>query len=164
MRAWEKYGAENFEITTITECKIEELHELEKYYIKELHSHMSEWGYNISWGGDSPMRGRKQSDEARKKISDAGKGNKYRLGTTASDETRKKMSESKKGNRNSVGKIPSDETRKKLSIATSGENNHNFGKSMSDETKKKLSESQKKRWEKLRNENKKNISLDPPVA
>lgn len=42
-------------------------------------------------------KGRIHSDEDRRKISEAGKGNKYNLGHTASVETRMKMSEAHKG-------------------------------------------------------------------
>ena len=67
-------------------------------------------------------KGKKLSDETRKKLSEANKGKKL------SDETRKKMSD--------VKKDISDETRKKMSDAKKG-------KQLSDETKKKLSEARK---------------------
>ena len=62
------------------------------------------------------------------------KGNKYNLGKHRSEETKKKLSEANKGEKNPMyGKHLSEETKKKLSEA-------NKGKHLSDEAKKKLSE------------------------
>ena len=67
--AWNLYGEENFSIYTLELCEIDLLNEREIFWIKELHSHISEWGYNVSWGGDSFMRGRHHTDESKEKIS-----------------------------------------------------------------------------------------------
>lgn len=51
-----KYGKENFKIEEI--CRTDDSHwkELETFYIKLYHTHYTEGGYNISWGGDyNPM-------------------------------------------------------------------------------------------------------------
>jgi group I intron endonuclease len=68
--AYNKYGKENFIIYIIEECDINFLNEKEIFWIKELHSHISENGYNISWGGSSGMSGLKHSDETKRKLSE----------------------------------------------------------------------------------------------
>lgn len=51
-----KYGKDNFKIEEICRCDDSHWEELEKFYIKEYHTHYTEGGYNVSWGGDSnPM-------------------------------------------------------------------------------------------------------------
>lgn len=51
-----KYGRENFIIKEICQCEDEHWRELETFYIKHYHTHYTEGGYNISWGGDTnPM-------------------------------------------------------------------------------------------------------------
>lgn len=72
-------------------------------------------------------KGRKFSDEHRKKISDAKKD--------MSDETKKKISENHKG---MLGKRHSEETKRKISEG-------NKGKQLTEETKKKMSEKAKGR-------------------
>ena len=69
--------------------------------------------------------------EVRKKISEAQKGNTYRLGTKHSEETKQKMSESLKGQKRS------EETKKKISESLKG-NTYRLGTKVSEETKKKM--------------------------
>jgi len=100
-RAAQKYGYEAFKKEVICYCEPDELNELEEYYIRELHTHCSENGYNLTWGGDGvgagedhplygvtgedhPSWGRKNSTETLKRMSDAHKG------ITHSDEAKKK--------------------------------------------------------------------------
>ena len=154
--SWNKYGEENFELIIFEECKLEELNDKEKYYIKEFETFKFEFGYNKDKGGNgiakevgdyfaemvskanierikngfiNPMLGKHHTEEAKRKISEKAKGR------VVSEETRKKTSESSK-NRPPV----SDETRKKLSVSNSGERNAMFNKHHSDESKKHLSE------------------------
>lgn len=50
-----KYGQINFKCYILEYCTIDELDEKEKYWINELNSHCSKWGYNLTWGGqDAP--------------------------------------------------------------------------------------------------------------
>lgn len=90
--------------------------------------------------------GKPLSDEHRKKLSESGKGKHskphkpHKPHKPFSDETRKKMSDAMKGERNPMyGKTRSDETRRKISESQKG-------KPKSDETKRKIAESQKARW------------------
>jgi group I intron endonuclease len=145
---WTLYGEKNFKFFIIEECPIALLDEKEIYWIKELHSHSTENGYNISWGGEFIMRGLLHSEETKKKMSENmrdifGKNNpmfgknhsgetkkklsEINIGKKASEETKKKMGESHRG------KYHSEESKKKMSNALKG-------KAKSEETKKKLSE------------------------
>lgn len=110
-RAIEKYGYDAFEKEVVCYCSEEELNELEKHYIKLLHTHRSENGYNLTWGGDGvgagedhplfgingeahPSWGRKHSEETLKKLSDSHKGVRH------SEEAKRKIADAKKGQKN----------------------------------------------------------------
>lgn len=66
--AIKKYGRENFTIEEI--CKTDDEHwkELETFYIKFYHTHYTEGGYNLSWGGDSNPMDKPDIIEKHKKI------------------------------------------------------------------------------------------------
>lgn len=148
--AYNKYGLDNFRIWIVEECEVWELDNREIFWIKELNSHKTEHGYNISWGGSAPMRGLKHSQESRNKISKYG-----RLYHHVSEEGRHNISIA------NTGYIPSEETREKMaesakhrpprskeslklsSLIISGENNPNYGKLRSKEVRYKISESHK---------------------
>ena len=105
--------------------------------------------------GRRPMLGKHHSEETRKKISEAFKGeNNPMFGKHLSEETKQKMSESMKGkyfseetkrkiSEANKGKALSEETKQKISETKKGENNPMFGKRHSEETKQKMSEAQK---------------------
>ena len=116
--AIEKYGIENFNIYIIHECEEEMLNENEIFYIRELSSHVSENGYNVSWGGSTPSKNRKLSRKTRNKISKnnskywTGKKRssetiekiiKTKTGTKASNKTKEKMRKIRIGNKQSNG-------------------------------------------------------------
>ena len=85
--------------------------------------------HNRTDGGEGSS-GWVPSEETRRKISEASKGNTYMLGKTLSEETKRKMSETRKG------KTFSEEHRRNLSEAQKG-------KSLSEETRRKMSETRK---------------------
>jgi hypothetical protein len=59
-----KYGWGNFIYDTICECGDRyELDELEHHYIKQYHSHVSEGGYNLTWGFGNTTTGYKFTKE-----------------------------------------------------------------------------------------------------
>lgn len=99
------------------------------------------------------MKRREFSEEHRKKISEANKGNKYGLGHKVSEETKKKISEANKGNKYCLGHCHkhTEETRKKISEATK--------RAMTEEVRKKMSESLKGKSHKpMSEETKKKLS------
>lgn len=140
--AIKKYGWDNIEHIVIYDDLTEsEAKELEQCYIQWYDTTNRNYGYNITLGGESAS-GYTHTEEARKKISEAGKGRQM------SEETRQKISESRLGEKHhNFGKHPSEETRKKMSEAQKNrfknEKPHNYGKHASEETKRKMSESLK---------------------
>lgn len=103
--AMNKYGYDNFEIFPLCECGSgEELNDKERAYIEEYKSMSSDFGYNMTSGGDggpmpresilkmiSKKKGVKLSDETKKKMSDSKIGKKH---GPMSDEQKIKLSES----------------------------------------------------------------------
>jgi len=133
-----KYGIDAFEWEVIDDtCQSkEELDEMEYHYIKQYHSHISEYGYNMTWGGDG-IHGYKHTEKSKKKMSESlkgrlsGKNNPMygkigklhpNFGKKLSKETKKKLSESLKGKKHTK------KTRKKMSESHKGKNNINYGK------------------------------------
>ena len=88
-----KYNEFNFDI--IEECAEDELEEKEMFWIKELDTFEGD-GYNLTAGGGGFLGGI-HTEEAKRKLSEARKGNQNSLGRTHSVESRRKMSEAHKG-------------------------------------------------------------------
>ena len=89
------------------------------------------------------MKGKHLSEETRKKIGEASKGNKYALGYKHSEEAKNKISEAMKGEKNPFyGKHHSEETIQKMSEARKGKclgkDNPFYGKTHSEESKKRI--------------------------
>ncbi len=124
-RAIQKYGRDNFKTYVVEYCDIDDLDEREIYYIKEFHSHYTEGGYNISWGGDAPMRGRKHTEETKKMYSETRKERIYPKGKDSPSFGRHHTEESK-------------EKMRKNRPDTSGENHWAWGKHYSKETREKM--------------------------
>ncbi len=125
-----KYGWENFTFEVLEYCKIEDLKSLEyqyhKYYYDELGAIML---LNLRAGGGGGQSF--ISEETRKKLSDAKKGEKHHFFGKRGEGTP------------NFGKIYTDETRKNISESQKGEKCHNWGKKATKETKLKMSEAQK---------------------
>jgi group I intron endonuclease len=129
---YNKYGKDDLIYSIVEPCLPEFLTAREQSYFRPL-----PW-FNIAKDASSPMRGRKLSLEARRKISERAKGeNSPTFGRKASKEERKRMSERMKGKKLSV------ETRLKMS----GKTPWNKGKTgiYSDEYRQKISKSLSKR-------------------
>ena len=102
-KAMRKYGQNNFSFEIINECEsIEQMKQLETYFILIYQSHVSGWGYNQTWGGDfnNGFLGRKHTPEELKKMSESQMG-KPKPGTSIAlkgisitDEHKKHISES----------------------------------------------------------------------
>jgi group I intron endonuclease len=110
-RAISKYGFDAFEKEVICYCEIDELNQLEEYYIRELHTHRSENGYNLTWGGDGvgagkdhplygitgeahPSWGMKRPKETLERLSESHKGIRHL------EEAKRKIAEAKMGKGN----------------------------------------------------------------
>lgn len=134
-RAILKYGWDNIEHEIVaSNLTKEEADNFEKLLIQKLDTMNPKFGYNCKEGGSNGTL----SEEARKKISEAHKGeNHHMYGKHHGEETKRKISESHKGLK------ASEETRRKLSEARTGENNHMYGKHHTEESKKKMSENKK---------------------
>ena len=102
----------------------------------------------------APMLGHNHTEETKRKISDANKGNQHSLGYKHTEETKRKISEAHKGNQYGLGHTVSEEHRQKISARHKGSKHseeHNRktsatskGRKPSDETKRKISESMKR--------------------
>ncbi len=85
--SWNKYGKESFVFNIIEQCDVDDLDELEQFYILHYNTCNRKCGYNLDSGGNSNKR---LSDETRRKISESHKKE------NLSDETRYKMSQAAK--------------------------------------------------------------------
>lgn len=156
--SWNKYGSENFIFEILLYCENFELTYYEQEYVnRKLNI------YNICVEIVNSPKGRKLSEEAKKKISIAHTGQSGScsplFGRILSEEHKQKLSDSHSGSCNYwIGRNHSEETLLKFSIANSGSCNPHFGvtgsmsanfgmtgsmsalfgRKMSDETKEKI--------------------------
>lgn len=135
--AIKKYGEDKFSIELIEEVDTAgRAYELEQYYIKEYNSKVP-YGYNITDGGDgifgweATEEYRQECSERVKQLHKEKKVGMY--GKKHSDETKRKMSEASKGNKRCAGRVLSEESKEKI-------REKHLGKTLSDETKKRISE------------------------
>ena len=132
--AVKKYGREAFTFEILHDGIIPEF--LNMLEIEEIANHncVRPNGYNLTEGGEGGL----PSEETRRKLSEAHKGEKHNnYGKTLPEETRRRISEAGKG------KKRSEETRRRISESKKGENHPNYGKKLSEEHRQKMSESKK---------------------
>ena len=110
-RAIRKYGKEAFMWEIILDnIPVNELAMFEMFYIA-LFGTYGEYGYNETRGGEGAS-GHKQTDETKKKISNAQIGKKnHNFGKHASNEVKRKMSESRSGENSPLAKISFDDAK-----------------------------------------------------
>lgn len=144
--AIQKYGWDNISHEILfTDLSKEAAEEIEISLIKKHRTLLSENGYNSATGGGvnrgftlsdetkQKLRerhlGKKASAEARKRMSEAQRGEKcYWYGKHLDEATKAKIRASRMGSKNPMyGKSRSDEFKKQLSQRVSGENNPNYG-------------------------------------
>lgn len=156
-RSWNKYGKDNFDFVIIEE----NIPEKDLLITEQKYLDVAKLEKNKCFNG-SFTAGRIQfTDEIRKKISIGLIGNQCKKGRKASNETRKRMSEAQKlVDRSDYGK-----NRKGIKLAEGHKQKlrelaiKQFKNGMPEETKKKMSEAAKKRWERKRlNDNKSLVS------
>ena len=113
--AMRKYGIENFKIKLLSICyNLKDSNHRESYYIK-LFKTLSPNGYNLKPGGDNAA----MSEETKKKLSDARKGEKHHFfGKHFTDKHKKNLSISRTGV--GVGRKMTEEHKRKISEANTG--------------------------------------------
>ena len=143
------------ELIFLTPFEHYNLHYKDKPLSEEIKKKISE----ANKGEKNPMFGKHLSEEIKKKISETKKGKHH------SEETKQKMSESRKGEKNPMyGKNAEDymteeaikERRRKMSESHKGEKCYLYGKHLSEETKRKMSEAKKLYWKQRKEANKSN--------
>jgi len=124
-RAWQKYGADNFEYEVVCHCDESELNEKEKYYV-ELYDSLNN-GYNCTAGGDG-ITGYRHTEETKKKIAAAGIGRKQSEKVVEMIRNRylgKKFTEEHK---QALRDAWTPERKQMMTDTRSGENHPNYGK------------------------------------
>lgn len=125
MSSWIKYGPDAFVFGIIEVCAIDELIRREQYWID---SGKPEYNLSPTAGNNT---GVKFSDEAKQKISERHKGNKYCLGRKISDKTKAAISQANRGRKG----------RKRSPSAVAATAQAHRGMKRSEETRRKISES-----------------------
>jgi len=111
---------------------------------------------NLTNGGEG-ISGNIRSEKTKQKMSKAAKGkNNHMYGKHHSEEAKRKISEANKGNQYAKGFIHSKKFKRKISMVTRGENNPFYGKNHSENARKKMSKAHK--GKKLSEEHKQKIS------
>lgn len=110
-RAIRKYGKNAWEWKVVLECPQEDLNIQEIITIEAIDSFYN--GYNMTIGGEAPMRGKHHTEETKLKLSEATKGRvAWNKGKHLTEE-----------HKNKLKKIKSEETKQKMSIAKIGNQN-----------------------------------------
>ncbi len=139
--SWNKHQESDFEFHILEEIDCyNKLYDIEKEYASTFGYGDLKLCFNIGTPGEksSGMLGKKHTDETKRKMSEAQRGEKnHMFGKKLSEEHRQKIKEAL------TGKKHTEETKRKISEAQQGEKNHNFGKKLSEETKQKMSEANK---------------------
>jgi group I intron endonuclease len=125
-----KYGFENHTFEIISECDIEHINNLERYYQDLYDVTNQNTGLNCTLTKSTDRIG-KHSEDTKRKISEKAKGKKKRLGAKLSEETKNKIREKAKGRK------ASKETKRKI-----GEKHK--GKILSEKTKQKMTKNSAK--------------------
>lgn len=131
-RAWQKYGADNFEYEVVCYCAEDELNEKEKYYVS-LYNSLND-GYNCTAGGDG-ITGYRHTEEAKRRIAAAGMGRpaSQRMIDVARERfLGKKFTEEHK---HALRDAWTPERKQKMTETRSGKDNPNYGKTGWDATK-----------------------------
>jgi group I intron endonuclease len=104
---WNKYGENNFIFYVVKECNIDELYELEDYYIEFFQTRNKHFGYNKAKGGLG-TRGVPMSNLARKNMKKVAIGNNWHAGFIHSENTKNIMSNKKQGKKRNIPNLTSN--------------------------------------------------------
>lgn len=138
-QAIKKYGRENFSKQILCFCDTAEDALLVEEFLVTPYLISRDDCYNANIGGKGgSIKGKKRSEETKKRISNSLKGNQYAKGKhyPFSEEHKRKIREANKG------RIISKEQRDIISKRNKG-NKYCLGRKLSDETKRKISEAHK---------------------
>jgi group I intron endonuclease len=116
-RAYTKHGESCFLFEVMEKCEVTELNEKEHVWLSLLAG--KEISFNVAFFPDSPMRGLRQSDEAKTRISAKNTGKRH------SEETKRLISLIQTGKKRGPA---TEERKRKIGDAQMGEKNHSFGK------------------------------------
>lgn len=145
--ALKEFGKENFSKEILVECEtVDELHEVERFWITELDSTNPLVGYNLKVVSSDGNFGKQFSDETRKKMSE----NHADISGVNNPNFGKDMTGV---NNPFYGKHHTDSAKKKMSDAKKGSNHPFYGKQHADETRKKMSDAKKEYWRKKKSLN-----------
>lgn len=132
-----KYGIDNFKFDILEECHITSINEMEHYWCNIINTHNRLFGYNKLPTG--PIGHTTHSEETKQKMSISLKGKGLGIKRKAcSEETKRKISEANKGNTAFKGKHHSIESIEKLRIIHKGKMYHPPVKH-TDEAKQRMS-------------------------
>ncbi len=129
--SFNKYGVLNHKFEIIELCDILNLSEKETFYIKKYNTYNTDNGLNLTGGGEGICF---LSEDARKKIGEFHKGNKYNLGRITSDKTKEKLRK--------IGKLRifTEEHKKRISESKKGtKHNKETIQKIKDARKKQIS-------------------------
>ncbi|MEQ8172491.1 MAG: NUMOD3 domain-containing DNA-binding protein, partial [Candidatus Eremiobacterota bacterium] len=105
----------NFEFKILCYCNKNQLKDRERFYMNFYNSTNLLCGYNIALNTIAPMKGRHHSQEAKKKIGDAQKGEKnHNYGKITPQAVKEKLSQA------NLGRIKTEDEKRKLSQANKG--------------------------------------------
>jgi group I intron endonuclease len=143
--AWNKYSEDNLKLEIVEVCLVEDLLNREQHYLDTLKP-----TYNIATDATSPMKGKKHTEEAKKKMSQPGELNPFygktlsaehravldRTGTKHKPETLEKYKQRIGTGNTFFGRKHNEESREKMSKKA-------LGRKLSPETKAKIAKASK---------------------
>lgn len=139
-KAIKKYGPYSFTVSVLCETLVSSLSRAEKFFIRFHSSHISLGGYNMTFGGEGSL-GRKHTEEAKRKIGEASKGNTYGKLVVRDAEYRRGCGQRMLGNTYASGN--KGKTKTETHVKRMSDGVKRFEASLTDEQKEERSEKYK---------------------
>ena len=117
--------------------------ELAKKRMSESHKGRSAWNKGLKGSTSGWPKGKPRPIESRLKMAASQKGNKNATGHTVSDDARKAISDANRGNQSQLGRKHTEEECRKMSAARKGISPWNKNKTFSEESRQKMSNARK---------------------